>query len=56
MLKKREKKAHDSSKVFYNEAEDESYRRYKHSCYRNLILKSLLTFILGLFLAALLKT
>lgn len=55
MLKKREKKAHDSSKMFYNEAEDESYKRYKNRCYRNLIIKSLLTFFLGLLIASLFK-
>lgn len=35
--------------------EEESWKRCKLACYRNLILKSLLTFLLGLFLAVLLK-
>ena len=36
-----------------NEAEDECYKRYKRSCYRYLVLKSLLSFLLGIFLARL---
>ncbi len=40
---------------FDHKAEDKGYTRYKHRCYRNLILKSLLAFVLGLFLAALLR-
>ena len=34
--------------MLYEYAEDESYKRYKHRQYRNLILKSLLAFMLGL--------
>lgn len=42
-------------KMFDHKTEDESYKRYKHRCYRNLILKALLFFILGLFCGRLLK-
>lgn len=34
--------------MLYYKAQDESYKRYKHLCYRNLILEASLTFILGL--------
>ena len=34
--------------MLYYEAQDESYKRYKHLQYRNLILESLLAFVLGL--------
>lgn len=37
----------DAGKVLYYEAEDESYRRYKNLCYRNLILETLLAFACG---------
>ena len=40
---------------FDHKTEDKGYTRYKHRCYRNLILKSLLAFVLGLFLAAFLR-
>lgn len=42
------------NKEIANTAE-ENWKRYKLACYRNLILKSLLTFLLGLFLAVFLK-
>ena len=41
--------------VLYYETQDESYKRYKYLCYRNLILEALLAFILGLFAAAFFK-
>ena len=41
--------------VLYYETQNEGYKRYKHLCYRNLILESLLAFILGLFTACFLK-
>ena len=41
--------------VLYYESQDESYKRYKHLCYRNLILEALLAFIFGLFTAAVLE-
>jgi len=49
------KKRDDPRTVLYYESQDESYRRYKHLCYRNLILKSSLFFVFGLFIAFLLK-
>ena len=54
-MEKRNKELANTAAVFYDEAEEESWKRYKLACYRNLILKSLLTFLLGLFLAVLLK-
>ena len=45
----------DSGKVLDKQAEDESYKRYKHVQYRNLIIKSLLTLFLGLVLAVIFK-
>lgn len=41
--------------VIYYEPQDEGYKRYKHLCYRNLILESLLAFILGLFTSFILE-
>ena len=38
-------------KVFRKDAEDESYERYMKVCYSNLILKSLLLFLLGVLAA-----
>ena len=49
------KDSDDAGVMFDEQAEDESYRRYKDLCYRNLILKSLLSFGLGLFCMALFK-
>lgn len=40
---------------FYYQSQDESYRRYKHLCYRNLILEATLPFILGLLFSFFLK-
>jgi len=45
------KKGDKAGIMLYYQAEDEGYRRYKHLCYRNLILEALLTFGLGLFAA-----
>lgn len=47
-IKQSKKKAEDSSVMLGEDAEDVSYERYKKICYRNLILKSLLFFLLGL--------
>ena len=55
LFHKGDKPAKDIAEIFGSEAEEESYRRYKHRCYRNLIFKSLLSFLLGLFGAAILK-
>lgn len=32
----------------YYDSQSEDYKRYKHVCYQNLVLKSLLAFLLGL--------
>ena len=37
--------------VLEEHTDDKSYRRYKNRQYRNLVIKSLLSFLLGLFLA-----
>lgn len=50
------RKARDKAGIMlYYKTQKESYKRYKHLCYRNLILESALAFILGLFLAVLFK-
>ena len=41
-------------KVIYYDTQDERYKRYKHLCYRNLLLKSALTYLLGFLLGHLL--
>ena len=41
----------DETKVFCKDSEDERYERYKKVCYSNLILKSLLLFLLGVLTA-----
>lgn len=55
LSKQREQAADNISEMFGYEAEDESYKRYKHRCYRNLVLKSLLTFVLGMLVSAVFK-
>lgn len=45
----------DSGVVFGQEAKEESYKRYKHLCYRNLAIEAALSFVLGLLLAFLFK-
>ena len=37
--------------MLYYESQDEGYKRYKHRCYRNLILEALLAFALGILCA-----
>lgn len=54
-MKKRCKETDHSGVVLNEEPNEESYKRYKYLCYRNLILKSLLTFVLGLLVAYMLK-
>ena len=49
--KERKKPIYDVDLKFNDDAEEESYKRYKHRCYRYLILKALLFFFLGLFFA-----
>lgn len=55
MIKKRNEPKKDTGVMFNNEAKEKSYKRHKYRCYCGLIIKSLLAFILGLFIAALLK-
>lgn len=45
----------DSRAMLYYEAENKGYRRYKYRCYRDLILKTLLSFCIGILLAYILK-
>lgn len=52
-MKKRANPGEYTNVMLDQEAEEESYKRYKHRCYRNLVLKSLLTFLLGMLLACL---
>lgn len=40
----------NAGKVLRKDAKDERYKRYKHLCYRNLLLKSALTFLFGFLL------
>ena len=47
-VKQFKKKSKYSGVMLGEEAADISYERYKKICYRNLILKSLLFFLLGL--------
>ena len=54
-LKEGKKPIYDVDLRFNEETEDESYKRYKHRCYRNLIIKALLFFILGLLTAFFLR-
>ena len=43
------------SEMLHEKTQNESYKRYKHLCYRNLILEALLALALGLFAAAVFK-
>lgn len=47
LFKKREKPRNDIGEMVYQNAEDESYKRYKNVCYRYIVVKSLLFFLLG---------
>lgn len=42
----------NAGKVLRKDAKDERYKRYKHLCYRNLLLKSALAFFLGILFSA----
>lgn len=42
----------DTGKVLHEDTKNERYKRYKHLCYRNLLLKSALTFLLGILFSA----
>ena len=39
-------------KVIYYDTQDERYKRYKHLCYRDLLLKSAFAFLLGILFSA----
>ena len=54
-MKNRDYDVDDVEKVIKEQTEDEGYERYKRRQYRNLILKALLTFILGMLCSYLLK-
>ena len=41
----------NKAKMFRKDAEEERYERYKKVCYSNIILKSLLFFLLGVLTA-----
>ena len=47
-IKQSKKKTDNPGVMLGDDSEDISYERYKKICYRNLILKSLLFFLLGL--------
>lgn len=49
------KNSDDAGVMLDEQTEDESYRRYKDLCYRNLILEFLLSLVLGLLVAHFLK-
>ena len=38
----------NAGKVLHEDTQNERYKRYKHLCYRNLLLKSALAFLLGI--------
>lgn len=42
----------DTGKVLHEDTQNERYKRYKHLCYRNLLLKSALAFFLGILFSA----
>lgn len=41
-----------AGKVIYYDTQDERYKRYKHLCYRALLLKTALAFLLGILFGA----
>ena len=42
----------NAGKVFHEDTQNERYKRYKHLCYRNLLLKSAFAFLLGILFSA----
>ena len=54
-MKKGKKEAENPYVMFGKETADERYKRYKHRRYRQLILQSLLYFIIGLLFAFITK-
>lgn len=51
-----EQESHKPRIVLNQEAQEERRKRYEHIQYRNLILKSALSFVLGMLLSFLLKS
>ena len=51
-----EQQSGNPGEMFDKQAEEKRYRRYKHRCYRDLILKALLSFGLGLLFAFVFKS
>lgn len=49
--KELKKESGNTRKMLYYQAEDKSYRWYKHLCYRNLILEASVAFFLGVLVA-----
>lgn len=41
-----------AGKAIYYDAQDERYKRYKHLCYRDLLLRSALAFLLGILFSS----
>lgn len=54
-MNKKNKRIDGTDEVLEKYTEDESYKRYKYRCYRDLILKSLLGFVLGFICSVFLK-
>ena len=46
-FEKGKKPIYDVHLKFNDDAKEESYKRYKHRCYRNLVIKALLYFLFG---------
>ena len=42
----------NAGKVLHEDTQNERYKRYKHLCYRNLLLKSAFAFLLGILFSA----
>ncbi len=42
----------DTGQMLHEDTQNERYKRYKHLCYRNLLLKSALAFFLGILFSA----
>ena len=50
------RKKHDKElKVVYYDTQDEDYKRYKYSCYRKMLIREPIAFILGILFGELLK-
>lgn len=49
------KRSDYSGKVLYYQSQDEGYRRYKHRCYRNLLIETAVSLLLGFIFGFLIK-